>query len=47
MKDKLNEMTEGDRAGLWAVVGILLVGVAFYFTFFSLVFSFIKETFWN
>jgi hypothetical protein len=42
---KRNVMTEGDRAGLWAVVGILLVGAAFYFTCISLVFSFIKETF--
>jgi hypothetical protein len=40
-------MTEGERAGRWAVVLILMVGAAAYFTIFMIVFSFIKDTFWS
>jgi hypothetical protein len=40
-------MTEGERAGRWAVVLILIVGAAAYFTIFMIVFSFIKDTFWS
>jgi hypothetical protein len=38
-------MNEGERAGRWAVVLILMVGAAAYFTIFMIVFSFIKDTF--
>jgi hypothetical protein len=40
-------MTEGDRAGLWAIVYLLMVGVAAYFTIFMVIFSFIKRMFWS
>jgi hypothetical protein len=40
-------MNEGERAGRWAVVLILMVGAAAYFTIFMIVFSFIKDTFWS
>ena len=40
-------MTEGDRAGLWAIAYLLLVGVAAYFTIFMVIFSFLKQTFWS
>jgi hypothetical protein len=40
-------MTEGDRAGWWAVVYLLMVGVAAYFTMFMVIFSFIKQMFWS
>jgi hypothetical protein len=36
-------MTDGDRAGWWAVVYLLMVGVAAYFTMFMVIFSFIKQ----
>ena len=36
-------MTEGDRAGWWAIAYLLLVGAAAYFTIFMVVFSFIKQ----
>jgi len=36
-------MTEGDRAGWWAVVYLLMVGVAAYFTMFMVIFSFVKQ----
>lgn len=36
-------MTDGDRAGWWAVVYLLMVGVAAYFTIFMVIFSFIKQ----
>jgi hypothetical protein len=38
-------MTEGERAGLWAVVYLLMVGAAAYFTIFAIVFSFFKKWF--
>ena len=40
-------MTDGDRAGWWAVVYLLMVGVAAYFTMFMVIFSFIKQMFWS
>ena len=40
-------MTEGERAGLWAIVYLLLVGAAAYFTIFMVIFSFLKQTFWS
>jgi hypothetical protein len=36
-------MSEGERAGLWAVVYLLMVGVAAYFTVFAIAFSFLKQ----
>jgi hypothetical protein len=39
-------MTEGERAGLWAVAYLLMVGVAAYFTIFAVAFSFLKQ-FWS
>jgi hypothetical protein len=38
-------MTEGDRAGWWAVAYLLMMGAAAYFTIVMIVFSFVKETF--
>ena len=40
-------MTEGEKAGCWAMVYLLMVGVAAYFTIFMVVFSFLKQTFWS
>ena len=40
-------MSEADRAGWWAVVYLLMVGAAAYFTIFMIVFSFIKDKFWS
>jgi hypothetical protein len=40
-------MNEGDRAGLWAIVYLLMVGAAAYFTIFMIIFSFVKELFWS
>jgi hypothetical protein len=40
-------MSEGDRAGWWAVVYLLMTGAAAYFTIFMIVFSFVKDTFWS
>ena len=40
-------MTDGDRAGWWAVVYLLMVGVAAYFTMFMVISSFIKQMFWS
>jgi hypothetical protein len=40
-------MTEGDRAGRWAVVYLLIVGSAAYFTIFMIIFSFVKQWFWS
>ena len=40
-------MTEGEKAGWWAMVYLLMVGVAAYFTIFMVVFSFLKQTFWS
>ena len=36
-------MTQGERAGLWAIAYLLLVGAAAYFTMFMVIFSFIKQ----
>lgn len=36
-------MTEGEKAGWWAVVLLLIVGAAAYFTMFMVIFSFIKQ----
>ena len=36
-------MTEGDRAGWWAVAYLLMVGAAAYFTIFMIAFSFVKK----
>lgn len=38
-------MTEGERAGWWAVALLLMVGAAAYFTIFMVIFSFLKQTF--
>ncbi len=40
-------MTEGDRAGWWAVVYLLMVGAATYFTIFAIIFSFVKKLVWS
>jgi hypothetical protein len=40
-------MTEGDRAGLWAIVYLLLLGAAAYFTIFMVIFSFLRQIFWS
>ncbi len=40
-------MTEGDRAGWWAVVYLLMVGATAYFTIFMIAFSFVKKLFWS
>ena len=38
-------MTEDDRSGRWAVVYLLMVGAAAYFTIFMIVFDFVKKLF--
>jgi hypothetical protein len=40
-------MTEGERAGRWAIVYLLIVGAAAYFTIFMIAFSFVKKWFWE
>lgn len=40
-------MTEGERAGLWAIIYLLLIGATVYFTIFMIIFSFFKQTFWS
>lgn len=40
-------MTEGEQAGCWAIVYLLLVGAAAYFTIFMVVFSFVKKLCWS
>jgi hypothetical protein len=40
-------MNEGQRAGLWAVAYLLMVGAAAYFTIFMIAFSFVKKLFWG
>jgi len=40
-------MSEGDRAGWWAIVYLLMVGAAAYFTIFMIIFSFVKKLFWS
>ncbi len=36
-------MSEGERAGRYAIVYLLIVGAAAYFTIFMIVFSFVKK----
>jgi hypothetical protein len=38
-------MSEADRAGCWAIVLLLIVGAAAYFSIFMIIFSFVKELF--
>ena len=40
-------MTEGEKAGRWALAYLLMVGAAAYFTIFMVIFSFVKQTFWS
>jgi hypothetical protein len=40
-------MNEGERAGWWAVVYLLMVGAAAYFTIVMIIFSFIRKLFWS
>ncbi len=40
-------MTEGEKAGWFAVVFLLLVGAAAYFTIFMVIFSFVKKLIWG
>jgi hypothetical protein len=40
-------MNEGDRAGVWAIVYLLLMGAAVYFTMFMLILNFVRQLFWN
>ena len=40
-------MNEGERAGWWAVVYLLMVGATAYFTIVMIIFSFIKKLFWS
>jgi len=36
-------MTDGDKAGWWAMAYLLMVGAAAYFTIFMVIFSFVKQ----
>lgn len=36
-------MTEGEKAGWWAIAYMLMVGAAAYFTIFMVIFSFLKQ----
>jgi hypothetical protein len=38
-------MTDGERAGWWAIALLLIVGAAAYFTIFMVIFSFLSQTF--
>lgn len=40
-------MTEGERAGRWAIAYLLIIGATAYFTIFMIVFSFVKKLFWS
>jgi hypothetical protein len=40
-------MNEGEQAGRYAIVILLIVGAAVYFTIFMIVFSFVKKLFWS
>ena len=40
-------MSEGDRAGWWAVVYLLVVGAAAYVTIFMIAFSVVKKLGWS
>ncbi len=44
---KKSKITSGERAGWWAIVYLLIVGAATYFTIFAIIFSFVKKTFWS
>jgi hypothetical protein len=39
-QDWKNKMTEGEKAGWWVIVHLLMVGVAAYFTILVVIFSF-------
>lgn len=38
-------MTQGEKAGWWAVAYLLMVGAAAYFTIFMVIFSFFRHQF--
>ena len=38
-------MSEGERAGRYAILYLLIVGAAAYFTIFMIIFSFVKNYF--
>ena len=38
-------MNEGERAGVWAIVFLLMAGAAAYFSMFMIIFSFVKKCF--
>jgi len=40
-------MNEGERAGRYAIVLLLIVGATAYFTIFMIAFSFVKRLFWS
>ena len=40
-------MNEGEQAGRWAIVYLLMAGAAAYFTIVMIVFSFVKKLFWS
>jgi len=40
-------MMSGEKAGWWAIVYLLMVGAAAYFTMFMVIFSFIKRMVWS
>ncbi len=44
---KKSKMTSGEQAGWWAIVYLLMVGAATYFTIFAIIFSFVKKIFWS
>jgi len=40
-------MSPADRAGVWAIVYLLITGATAYFTIFMIVVSFIRQQFWS
>jgi hypothetical protein len=40
-------MTEGYKAGVWAIIYLLMIGATAYFTIFMIIFSFVKKLFWS
>jgi hypothetical protein len=40
-------MNEGEQAGWWAVVYLLMAGAGAYFSIFAIAFSFVKSLFWG
>jgi len=40
-------MNEGEQAGRWAVILILMVGSSAYFTIFMIIFSYVKKLLWS